>query len=86
MGADDDILSHGWARIYTDFRTRCAGAGLRGVGAHKNLLSPTDGHGFTQIFAHALLVLASGVLAFGIADYASAVMRSSVWICEIRGG
>ena len=42
----------------TDLRTRCAGAGLRGVGIHNNLLSPTDGHGFTLIFARAALVLA----------------------------
>ena len=42
---------------------------------------PTDGHGWTLIFAHALLVLASGVLTFGATDHTSLAMRLSVSIC-----
>ena len=32
-------------------------------------------HEFRRVFARAALVLASGMFAFGIADYASEVMR-----------
>ena len=45
------FLSHTKFTKITKSRTRFACAGLWGVGAHNNLLSPADGHGWTQIFA-----------------------------------
>ena len=63
------------SQTYTDFCTRCACAGHPdGNSKHYTLhskqeFSPTDGHGFSQIFALASLVLAPIAVFLSHADF-----------------